>query len=154
MPNWTAQPAQVRLSFLNPLRKRMEAGIWRKVLLLLLRQRAAAGDRGGVGWCLFSYRYEFVDCLPLVAIFCEMSVSARQTVLRATLHCTREETRLFRPLWAEALRDAAPVVVLSALDAISTNRARSLRPLIAALTHDKRDEVQKAAANLLQLWQG
>jgi hypothetical protein len=132
----------------------MEAGIWRKVLLLLLRQRAAAGDRGGVGWCLFSYRYEFVDCLPLVAIFCEMSVSARQTVLRATLHCTREETRLFRPLWAEALRDAAPVVVLSALDAISTNRARSLRPLIAALTHDKREEVQKAAANLLQLWQG
>lgn len=154
MPDWTAQPAQARLSFLNPLRKRMDAGAWRKVLLLLLRQRAVAGDRGGVGWCLFSYRYEFVDCLPLTAIFCAMSVGARQTVLRATLHCTRDETKLFRPLWAEALRDPAPVVVLAALDAISTNRARSLRPLIAALAKDQREEVQKAAANLLQLWQG
>jgi hypothetical protein len=154
MPNWTAQPGMARLSFLNPLRKRMDAVAWRKVLMLLLRQRAAAGDRAGVGWCLFSYRYEFQDCLPLAAVFCSMSVIARQTVLRATLHCTRDETRLFRPLWAEALRDPAPVVVLAALDAISSNRARSLRPLVTALSSDSREEVRDTATNLLQLWQG
>ena len=154
MPNWTQQPMQARLSFLNTLRKRMDSKVWRRVLLLLLRQRAAAGDREGVAWCLFSYRYEFSDCLPLLAVFLDMSVSARQTVLRGTLHCSRKELKLNRPFWAEALRDPAAPVVRAALDAAATHRARALRKLIDALTEDPRDDVALAAAKLLQVWRG
>ena len=154
MPNWTLQPSQARLSFLNTLRKRMDAQVWQHVLLLLLRQRAAAGDREGTAWCLFSYRYEFSDCLPLLSIFLEMSVSGRQTVLRATLHSTRKELKLYRPLWAEALRDPAPAVVRAALDAAATHRARALRKLVSALAEDKREDVAFAANKLLQVWRG
>ncbi len=154
MPNWTQQPLQARLSFLNTLRKRMDSKVWRQVLLLLLRQRAAAGDREGVAWCLFSYRYEFTDCLPLLQVFLDMSVSARQTVLRGTLHCSRKELKLNRPFWAEALRDPAAPVVRAALDAAATHRARALRKLIEALAQDKRKDVALAANKLLQVWRG
>ena len=142
------------MSFLNSLRKRMDAKVWRSVLLLLLRQRAAACDRDGVGWCLFSYRYEFSDCLPLLTAWLNMSVSARQTVLRATLHCTRRDLKLYRPLWAEGLRDSAAAVVRAAIDAVATHRARSLRKLIEALAHDKRDPVAASAQKLLEIWNG
>ena len=50
LPDWTFQPPVPRMSFLNTLRKRMNAADWRGVLLLLLRQRAnAIGDRRGRG---------------------------------------------------------------------------------------------------------
>jgi hypothetical protein len=135
-----------RFSFLNSLRKRMLAADWRSVLLLLLRQRCSAGDLEGAGWCLFSYKYEHPDCLPLLSAFCEMTVSARQTLLRATRHCTRDEVKLFRPLWAEALRDPAAPVVLAALECAAFNRARSLRGLIEKLKHDQRTDVATAAS--------
>ena len=88
MPDWTVPVPASRFSFLNALRKRAVAADWRKILLLLLRQRAAVGDLPGASWCLFSFKYEFPDCLPLVRVFCEMTVSARQTLVRATRHCT------------------------------------------------------------------
>ena len=154
MPHWTRQPPQSRLSFLNSLRKRMDARAWRRVLLLLLRQRAAACDRDGVAWCLYSFRYEFSDCLPLLEAFLNMNVSARQTVLRSTLHCTRRDLKLFRPLWAEALRDPASAVIRAAIDAAATHRTRGLRKLVAALAHDKRETVAVAAQKLLDVWNG
>ncbi len=154
MPNWTAQPQQSRLSFLNSLRKRMPPGTWQKVLLLLLRQRAAAGDRSGVGWCLYSYKYEYPDCLELLERFCDMSVSARQTVLKATHHCTRDERTLFRPLWAEALRDPAAPVVMNALLAANLHNTRSLRMLVEGLLNDPRDGVAMGAEALLNVWRG
>ena len=154
MPDWTVQPQQGIFSFLNPLRKLMDAKVWRNVLLMLLRQRAAAGDRGGVGWCLYSYKYEFSDSLVLIKLFCDMSVSGRQAVISASCHATRDEQSLFRPLWAEALRDPAAAVVLAALDAANINHARSLRPLVSALAKDRRENVAVAAGNLLRIWQG
>ncbi|HYF50792.1 MAG TPA: hypothetical protein VEJ63_15365 [Planctomycetota bacterium] len=153
MPDWTAQPQQSRYSFLNPLRKSMDAHAWQKVLLLLLRQRAIAGDRSGVAWCLYSYKYEFSDALTLIHLFCDMSVSARQTVLRATFHATRDEKRLFRPLWAEALRDPSDAVVMAALSAVALHQARSLRPMVDALTREPREQVAAAAADLLRAWE-
>ncbi len=154
MPDWTTQPQQSRFSFLNPLRKRMKNEDWRKALLLLLRQRAAAGDRLGVSWCLYSYKYEFPDVLKLIELYCDMSVSARQTVLRATFHCTRDERKLFRPLWAEGLRDPSPAVVIAALNAANIHHARSLRPLVVALKKDSREDLAVAAEELLRIWQG
>ncbi|HYG76377.1 MAG TPA: hypothetical protein VEK08_15335 [Planctomycetota bacterium] len=154
MPHWTIQPAQSRHAFLHPLRKRMPREMWRKVLQLLLRQRAGAGDRAGVSWCLYSYKYEFPDVLPLVELFCALSVSARQTLLRSTVHATMDERKLFRPLWAEALRDPAPAVVLSALEAVAVNNVRSLRALVQALTRDKRESIADAASEVLGAWEG
>ncbi len=145
MPDWTVQVPASRFSFLNSLRKRATAADWRKVLMLLMRQRCGAGDLMGVGWCLFSYKYEFPDCLALVNAFCAMTVSARQTLVRATRHCTRDEVTLFRPLWAEALRDPSAAVVLSGLDAAGFNRAKSLRPLVETLKNDTRPELSTIA---------
>jgi hypothetical protein len=154
MPNWTLQPQESRHGFLTPLRKQMPVSAWKKILLLLLRQRAVAGDCGGVAWCLYSYKYEFADCLALVKLFCEMSVSARQTVLQATFHATRDERGMFRPLWAEGLRDPAAPVALAALDASSAQHARSLRPLVLALCKDAREPVSAAASELAKIWEG
>lgn len=154
LPNWTIQPQQGNFSFLNPLRKRMLPRAWRKVLLLLMRQRALAGDRSGTGWCLYSYKYEFPDSLTLLKLFCDMSVSARQTMIRATMHSTRDEQKLFRPLWAEGLRDPATPVVRAALESINQNCARSLRPLVEELIRDKRADVAEDAGRLLKIWQG
>jgi hypothetical protein len=150
MPDWTIQVPASRFSFLNSLRKRMKAADWRAVLLLLLRQRSSAGDIAGVGWALFSYKYEYPDCLPLLKIFCEMTVSARQTILRATRHCTRDELKFFRPLWAEALRDPSAAVVAAALDAVGFNRARSLKPLVEALKRDARPELATLSNAVLE----
>ena len=145
MPEWTVQVPATRFSFMNALRKKMKSADWKKTLLLLLRQRASVGDVAGVGWCLFSYKFEHRDCLPLIAACCEMSVSSRQTLLRATRHCTRDEVKLFRPVWAEGLRDPSPAVALAALDAVVFNRARSLKPLVQSLKHDAREEVASMA---------
>lgn len=145
MPDWTIQVPASRFSFLNSLRKHMRAADWRKALMLLLRQRASAGDLAGTGWCLFSYKYEYPDCLPLLQAFCAMTVSSRQTLLRATRHCTRDEVKLFRPLWAEGMRDPAPAVVLAALDCSAFNRAKSLRPLAVKLKNDERPDIAVAA---------
>ncbi|HLX61775.1 MAG TPA: hypothetical protein VKX17_10880 [Planctomycetota bacterium] len=149
MPDWTIQVPASRFSFLNSLRKRMTAADWRKALMLLLRQRASAGDLAGTGWCLFSYKYEYPDSLPLLQAFCEMTVSSRQTLLRATRHCTRDEVKLFRPLWAEGLRDPSPAVVLAALDCTAYNRAKSLRPLAEKLKHDERPDIAVAATTVV-----
>jgi hypothetical protein len=138
------------MSFLNSLRKRMNAADWRSVLMLLLRQRANAGDAAGVGWCLFSYKYEFPDALPLLKAFCDLIVSARQTVVRATRHCTRDELSLFRPVWAEALRDPATPVVAAALDAVGANRAKSLRFLVEGLRQDVREGLAQLAQSVLE----
>jgi hypothetical protein len=154
MPHWTFQPGQPQYSFINTLRKRMAPGVWQGALKLLLRQRAAAGDRAGVAWCLYSYKYEFPDILPLMKIFCDMSVSARQTVIGATVRATRDERKLFRALWAEALRDPASAVVTVAIDAVGGNDIRSLRPLVEALTRDSRDVVSEAASQLMEMWTG
>ncbi len=149
MPNWTVQVPASRFSFINSLRKRTPAAEWRKIVMLLLRQRTAAGDLAGAGWCLFSYKYEFPDCLALVRSFSAMTVSARQTLVRATRHCTRDEVKLFRPLWAEALRDPSPAVVIAGLDAAGFNRAKSLRTLVDALKNDERPGIAIAATAVL-----
>lgn len=154
MPHWTFQPGQPQYSFINTLRKRMAPGVWQRALQLLLRQRAAAGDRAGVAWCLYSYKYEFPDILPLLKLFCDLSVSARQTVVGATLRATRDERKLFRALWAEALRDPAAPVVTAALDAVGGNDVRSLRPLVEALARDSREPVKEAATQLMEMWTG
>lgn len=154
MPHWTIQPAQSRHAFLHPLRKRMPAEMWRNVLQLLLRQRAAAGDRSGVTWCLYSYKYEFTDVLPLIKLFCALSVSARQTLIRSTVHATQDERKLFRPLWAEAMRDPAAVVVLATLESIAFNNVRSLRPLVTSLARDKREAIAEAANEVFAAWEG
>ena len=150
LPDWTFQPPVPRMSFLNTLRKRLNASDWRKILMLLIRQRASAGDIAGVGWCLFSYKFEYPDALPLVKTFVEMTVSARQTVLRSTRHCTRDELSLFRPLWAEGLRDPSAPVVAAALDAVGVNRARSLRFLAEALNGVTREGIGQLAQSVLE----
>jgi hypothetical protein len=149
MPDWTVPVPASRFSFLNSLRKRATAADWRKILMLLMRQRTAAGDLTGVSWCLFSYKYEYPDSLALVRAFCAMTVSARQTLVRATRHCTRDEVKLFRPLWAEALRDPSPAVVLAGLEAAGFNRAKSLRPLAEALKNDERLGISIAATAIV-----
>ena len=149
MPDWTAPVPASRFSFLNSLRKRANAADWRKILMLLLRQRTAAGDMMGVSWCLFSYKYEYPDSLALIRAFCAMTVSARQTLVRATRHCTRDEVKVFRPLWAEALRDPSGAVVLAALEAAGFNRAKSLRPLAEALKNDERPGLSMAATAIV-----
>jgi len=70
------------------------------------------------------------------------------------MHCTRDELKLFRPLWAEGLRDPAEPVVFAALEAINLNRARSLRTLVQALTRDHRPALATAATELLKTWEG
>ena len=77
-------------------------------------------------------------------------MSARQTVVRATRHCTRDELSLFRPVWAEALRDPATAVVAAALDAVGSNRARSLRFLVEALRQDAREGLGQLAQAVLE----
>jgi len=154
MPNWTLHPLQPRLSFLNPLRKRMKPAQWQRVLPVLLRQRALAGDRPGVAWCLYSYGFEHADPLELVQLFCAMPVSARQTVIRATQQCRQRERSLFRPLWAEALRDPADPVVLAGLEAVGIHAARAVRHLAQELVEDSRERVASAARRLLELWAG
>ncbi|HEY3322755.1 MAG TPA: hypothetical protein VGP72_20025 [Planctomycetota bacterium] len=154
MPDWTFRPAQARYNFLGALRRRMPGDSWRGVLQLLLRQRAAVGDRSGASWCLYSYRYEFSDCLPLLQLFCGMSVSARQSLVQASVRSTRHERKLMRPLWAEALRDPAAAVVVAAIEAARSNNVRSLRPLIKSLCRDAREAVSKPAEELLKTWAG
>jgi len=152
MPNWTLQPTQRKHNFLAVVRRALTSREWRRVLPLLLRQRCLAGDRAGGAWCLYSYRHFFPDALPLLEWFADMVVSARQTFVRATLHATRAERQLFRPLWAEALRDPAASVVVAALDAVEFNDVRSLRMLVSALTRDSRELVATKAGELIEMW--
>ena len=154
MPGWPPAPRPGARDFLYKLGRRISRRQWPRIVLLLLRQRAAAGDWGGTAWCLYQYKREFPDCLAALETFCDMNASARQMMLRAMLRCTRDETRLFRPLWAEGLRDPSAAVVLAALEASNCNRARSLRPLIEALSADGRQQLAARALNLLRVWKG